>query len=179
MPSIPRRVALAAFVAVAAFAGVAVAAVTEFSEGATAEQPADRAEPPTGDVVALYDVQTVDQFVVDGSFAIARQIGATAAVGRTGSVGMQRMTRNGTSVHAPPAGYLIPMAFIALPREALRGVVGDEVSSLVSSSAVVMNEMTAQQTGAQVGDVMELHAEDGSTQSFRVAGIRPYTQIGG
>ena len=31
----------------------------------------------------------------------------------------------------------------------------------------------------QVGDVMELRAEDGSTQDFRVAGIRPYAEVGG
>jgi hypothetical protein len=179
MSPAPGRVALAAFVAVAVFAGVAVAAVAEFREGATTGQLADRVDPPAGDVVSLYDVQTVDQFVVDGSFAIARQIGAVAAVGRTGSVGMQQMTRNGTAVHSPPAGYLIPMAFIALPREAVRGVVGDEVSSVLGSSTVVINEMTALQTGAQVGDVMDLRAQDGSTQSFRVAGIRPYTEVGG
>ena len=58
-------------------------------------------------------------------------------------------------------------------------MIGDEVSAVLDASAVVMNELTAQQTGAQVGDVMELRAEDGSTQAFRVAGIRPYAEVGG
>ena len=57
-------------VAVAGLAGVAVAAVTELSEGATSAQPADRADPFRGDVVSIYDVQTVDQFVVDATFEV-------------------------------------------------------------------------------------------------------------
>jgi hypothetical protein len=179
MSSAPHRAALAALVAVAVFAGVAVAAVAAVDRGATTTQTADRSAPPDGDVVSIFDVQAVDQEVVDGSFEVARQIGAGAAVGRTGSVGLQQLTRNATSVHSAPDGYLIPMSFVALPRAAIRGVVGHDVSSVLDPSTVVINEMTAQQTGAQTGDVVDLRAVDGSTQSFRIAGIRPYSQVGG
>jgi hypothetical protein len=88
MSSTLRRTALLLVVALASSAGVAVAALTGLTTGATAGQGADRADPVDGDVVSIYDVQTVDPEVIDASFAIAGDIGAGAAVGRTGSAGM-------------------------------------------------------------------------------------------
>jgi hypothetical protein len=82
-------------------------------------------------------------------------------------------------VHAAPDGWLIPMAYLSLPREALTGVIGDHIPPALNASSVVMNELTADLMKAQVGDDVELRAMDGSAQAFRVSAIRPYAELGG
>ena len=66
-----------------------------------------------------------------------------------------------------------------MPRAALGGVVGDDIPGALDDSTVMMNELTAQMTGAQQGDMLELRAVDGSSQWFSVGRILPYAQIGG
>ena len=127
----------------------------------------------------IFDIQEVDQFVVEATFRAAEQAGAAAAPGRTASVGMQRLLRGGALVHAAPDGYLIPMALLVLPQAAVGGVVGRDVPAQIDASTVAVNELTAQTIGAQVGDIVELRATDGSPQAFRVGSILPYAQIGG
>ncbi len=172
------QTALAVGVAVLTAAGVAVA-IERVDAPADVAQPAARVVAAPGDVVAIFDVQEVDREVVDATFRIAARAGGAAATARTGSMGMVRLARNGATVRAAPDGYLIPMVFLALPAAGVAGVVGTDVSSLMDADTVVMNELTATQTGAQVGDVVELRAVDGSVQPFRIAGIRPYEQVGG
>jgi hypothetical protein len=91
---------------------------------------------------------------------------------------MQRITRDGSTVHAPPAGYLIPTTFISLPRGAVAGVMGQDVSAVLGPDAVVMNEVTAGLTGAREGDVIVVQARNGASVPLTIAGIRPYAQIG-
>ena len=172
------QAALAVGVAVLTAAGLAIAIET-VDTPATVGQSADRVVADPGDVAAIFDVQEVDQAVVDATFRIAARSGAAAATARTGSMGMVRIARNGATVHSAPDGYLIPMVFLALPAAGVAGVVGTDVSALMDADTVVMNEMTATQTGAQVGDIVELTAVDGSLQPFRIAGIRSYQQVGG
>lgn len=176
----PRRpqVALAVAVAGLSVAGLAVA-IDAVDAPATVSTRAQRVDPGLGDVVAIFDVQEVDRAVVEATFRIAEQAGAAAASARTGSAGMVRIARNGTTVHSAPDGYLIPQVFLAMPEAAVAGVIGRDVSSLLSPSTVVMNQITATMSGAQVGDVIELRAADDSVQAFVIAGIKPHEQSGG
>jgi len=145
----------------------------------TVGQTADRVFVPAGDVVAIYDLQAVDPFVVEATFRVASDTGAAAATARTGALGLASLTRGGGVVHAAPDGYLIPFSFFALPRAAVAGVIGSDVSGLLDPDTLVLNEMTAGQIGAQIGDVVNFPAVNGTMQAFRIAGIKPYSQIGG
>lgn len=176
----PRRhqVALAVAIAGLSVAGLAVA-IDAVDAPATVGTRAQRVDPGLGDVVAIFDVQEVDRAVVEATFRIAEQAGAAAASARTGSAGMVRIARNGTTVHSAPDGYLIPQVFLAMPEAAIAGVIGRDVSSLLGPSTVVMNQITATMSGAQVGDVIELRAADDSVQGFVIAGIKPHEQSGG
>jgi D-alanyl-D-alanine carboxypeptidase len=180
----PRRhqVALAVAAAGLSVAGLAAGidvGIDAVDAPATVATRADRVDPGLGDVVAIFDVQDVDREVVEATFRIAEQAGAAAASARTGSAGMVRIARNGTTVHSAPDGYLIPQVYLAMPEAAIAGVIGRDVSRLLSPGAVVMNQITATMSGAQVGDVIELRAADDSVQPFLVAGIRPHEQSGG
>ncbi len=155
-------------------AGVAVA----ISSGASVSQQAERLTAPVGDLVVVFDVGDVDRFVVEASDRAAVKAGGTSTVGRSGSLGMQRITRAGAKVHGPPSGWLIPMVYISVPRTSIGRVMGGDVSALLGPATVVMNEVTADLTGAQVGDVVVMQAANGSTVPLAIAGIRPYDQIG-
>ncbi|MDJ0768090.1 MAG: M15 family metallopeptidase [Ilumatobacter sp.] len=170
----------AALAAVAAFAGAAsvYALANGVDRAAEVDVPAVRAVQPIGDLAVVFDVGDVDREVIDLTDAAARRVGATASTSRSGSLGMQRMTRNGATVHAPPAGYLIPMVYISLPDGAVGGVMGADVSQVLTPDSVVMNEVTASITGAQVGDVVVMQSRTGSVVPLTVAGIRSYDQIG-
>ena len=168
-------------VLVAALAGAMLAAagvVVAVSSGASVSQPAERLVEPVGDLAVVFDVGDVDRFVVSASDRAATRSGGTATVSRSGSLGLQRITRAGVTVHGPPAGWLIPMVYVSLPRTSIGRVMGGDVSAVLGRDTVVMNELTAEFTGAEVGDVVVMQAADGSVVPLTIAGIRPYDQIG-
>jgi len=163
-----------------AFGGVAVLAIGGSGIGGPAQvsQTADRAIPPVGDLAVAFDVGDVDQFVIDGVDAAVRRVGGVAALSRSGSVGLRRIVRGVTTVHAPPSGYLIPTTFISLSKGPIGGVMGADVSAVVDDHNVVMNQVMADLTGARVGDRIELRASNGGTVALTIGGIRPYEQLG-
>jgi hypothetical protein len=175
----PRLVGwIVAVFVVAAFGATAFA--FQINGPATAGRPAVRIDRGLGDVATVFDVQEIDPEAVAATFSVAEQIRAAAAPGRTASVGLQRLTRGASVVHAPPDGWLIPIVFLAIPRAAIAGIVGHNVSGMVDENWVMINELTAQlMGGAQAGDTLHLRAVDGSTQLFSIAGVLPYQQIGG
>jgi len=136
--------------------GGATAFAARIDSGATAGTTATRVDPGLDDVAVVFDIQVVDQFVVEATFRAAEQVGAAAAPGRTASVGMLRLTRGGALVHAAPDGYLIPMALLVLPQAAVGGVVGRDVPAQLNNHTIAINELTAQTIGAQAGDMVEV-----------------------
>lgn len=174
-----RRALVAATLAFLAGGAITIAASAAGTGPATVTRTAARVDPGLDDVAVMFDLQAVDPEVVAGAFTAAEQAGGAAAPARTASVGLRAITRGGSLVHAAPDGYLIPMVLIAMPRAALGGVVGDDIPGALDDGTVMMNDLTAQVTGAHQGDVLELRAVDGSSQSFNVGRILPYAQIGG
>lgn len=164
---------------------VALGGAVAFGVGTTIQEAADvdvvaaRLDAPTGDLAVAYDVGDVDQFVVDASAEAARRAGGFSAPRRGASVGMRRITRGSTIVHAPPSGYLIPMVFTASPLEAARGVYGIEVAQVMVAGEVVMNRITADTTGAQVGDRIDLRTTSGGTVTLRIGMIAENDAVGG
>jgi hypothetical protein len=173
------RVAIAVAAVAMAAGGAAVLAQTGADGSATVGRTAVRVDPGLGDVAVVFDLQDVDPEVVAATFAVAEQAGAAAAPARTASVGLRAVTRGGALVHAAPDGFLIPIVFLAMPRAALGGVVGDDIPAGLDNSTVMMNELTAQTTGTRQGDTLELRAVDGSSRWFNVGRILPYSEIGG
>jgi hypothetical protein len=76
-------------------------------------------------------------------------------------------------------GEPAPGVYLALPQSAAAGLTGTDVSSILATDTVVMNEITARQTGAQVGDVVDMRVLDGPVRSYRIAAVKPHTQLGG
>ncbi|HZB42030.1 MAG TPA: M15 family metallopeptidase [Ilumatobacter sp.] len=173
------RLALAAAALATAAGGAAALAQVGAGGGATVARPAVRVDPGLEDVAVVFDLQDVDAEVVAATFAAAEQAGAAAAPARTASVGLRAVTRAGAVVHAAPDGFLIPMVLLAMPRAALGGVVGDDIPGELDDGTVMMNELTAQTTGAQQGDTLELRGLDGSSQWFRVGRVLAYARVGG
>lgn len=172
-----RRVVVATATIAAVLAGSIVWAAA-LDAPATVDEPATRAARDVGDVAVVFDVGDVDLAVVQAADRVARRIGGTATVGRSGSLGMRAITRNDATVHAAPDGYLIPMVYISMPRGSIGRVMGEDVPAALGPDEVVMNEVTAGLTGASVGDVVVMQAADGSVVPLTIAGIRPYDQIG-
>jgi len=178
VPRPDRRTLVVALVGVLSGGLVAVAAVQQVDEAASVSEPAVRTAESRGDVAVAFDIGEIDRFVVEASSRAVAEVGGIVAPSRTGSLGMRRITRNGATVHAPPSGYLIPMVYVALPRGAVAGVMGPDVSAVLDVDRVVMNEVTAEVTGAREGDVVVMQAADGRAVPLVIAGIHPYEQIG-
>lgn len=170
--------ALAATIALTAAAGGTVVLAAALDSPATVSDVADRVDQPVGDLAVAFDIGDVDRFVVEAADRVATRIGGAATVSRSGSLGMQRITRAGATVHAPPSGFLIPMVYISLPRGSVGRVMGSDVSAVLDRDTVVMNEVTAEITGAAVGDVIVMQAANGAAVPLTIAGIRSYDQIG-
>jgi len=173
----PVRVVVCLIVGMVA-AGGAVVVARSLDSPAVVTTRAERIDRPAGDLAVIFDVGDVDRAVVTASNRVAARLGGSAAVSRSGSLGLRSIERAGGDIHSAPSGYLIPMVYISLPRGAVGRVMGSDVSAVLGSDSVVMNEITAELTGAAVGDVIVMQAADGSPVSLRIAGIRPYDQIG-
>lgn len=169
-------------VAVASFGTVAAATVAELTRidgGAEAEAVSLRIDRPVGDLAVAFDVGAVDQAVVTAISTAARAAGGSASTRRGGSVGLRRIVRGSSVVHAPPAGYLVPMVFTAASFDAHRGVYGLEIASVLGAGEAVVNSLTSDLTGARVGDVLELRSTGGTTISVRVGLVADDAAVGG
>lgn len=173
--------ALAALLALGSAVVVATTAITttRIDDAAEVVTVAARLDPGVGDIVVAFDVGDVDQFVVDASAEASRRAGGFSSTRRGGSIGLRRITRDGTTVHAPPPDYLIPMVFSAAPVDAARGVYGIEIAQVMAAGDVVVNEMTADMTGVRVGDQLELRTASGGAVALRVGTIAEYDAVGG
>jgi hypothetical protein len=160
-----------------ALGGVTFAAVDR--DVATVAVTAERQLRPVGDLAVVFDIGEVDAEVVRSAARAATSAGGTATVSRSGALGMRAIVRGGSTVHAAPDGYLIPTTYVALPAASLGRIVGPDVPPLLGPDRVVMNDLTARLTGAQVGDTIVMQAANGQPVSLLVAGIRPYAQLGG
>src|SRR5690606_7647962 len=140
-PAISRRARRAAVVVaglVALGGAVALADVGSISGPATVERRAERLRTVSDDLAVVFDVGDVDRFTVEASVEAAHRAGGSAVAGRTGSLGMRGIARGGAVVHAPPAGWLIPMSYIALPGAATASVLGVDVAAALTSDTVVV-----------------------------------------
>ena len=174
----PRRIAALLF-AFAALGGIGVfAAGAGVEDAAGVSEMADRVVQPVGDLAVAFDIGEVDRFVIEGVDAAVTRVGGVATTSRSGSLGLLQIARGGATVHAPPSGWLIPITFISLPKGAIGGVMGADVSAVVDGHTVVMNEVTADLTGAVEGDTIDVRADDGSTVTLTIGAIRPYEQLG-
>jgi hypothetical protein len=165
---------------VAAVALPVVASGLESVDGAArATVPADRASPVATDVVSIFNSGPLRADVAARALTAARQAGASAAFGRSASVGMVGLLRGSTPVQLPPAGFAYPMGITGLPLDAVGSTMGRDVSALLASDALIMGETSAGLRGARVGDSAQLVGATGATVGFRVAGILPDARIGG
>ena len=147
-------------------------------DGAVVAERAERLATPPGDLVVVFDLGDVDADVVLATSRAAATAGAVATPARTGSLGMRSIERSGTTVHAAPSGYLVPMVYSSVPSHSIGRVYGADVSAAVGSGGVVMNEMTAGITGARAGDVIVMQSASGTPVRLDIVAIRPYDQIG-
>ena len=99
----PRRI-LATVAAFAAMGGIAVLAAPAIDDAADVSRSADRLIEPAGDLAVAFDVGEVDSFVVDAVNTAVDRVGGLAVRSRSGSLGLRRMVRAGSTVHAPPSG---------------------------------------------------------------------------
>jgi hypothetical protein len=165
---------------VAAAALPVVAAGPESVDGAArATVPADRTSPIATDVVSIFNSGALRADVAARALTAARQAGASAAFGRSASVGMVGLFRASTPVQLPPAGFAYPMGVTGLPLDAVASTMGRDVSALLASDALIIGETSAELRGARVGDSAQLVGATGAIVGFRVAGILPDARIGG
>ena len=180
MPARTVATSLAALGAIAAVSAmtVAVGAWTVPSGGAVVVERAARHVEPRGELVVVIDRGDVDAEVVAATGRAAAAAEAIATPARTGSLGMRSIERAGSTVHAAPSGYLIPIVYSAVPSHSIGRIYGADVSQAVSGGGVVMNELTAELTGARAGDVITMQSASGRPVRLTVATIRSGEQIG-
>jgi hypothetical protein len=177
---------VAAVVAVAAVGaaslpGGAEAPVAELDAGASASATARFTGPMALDLVSVYQSGSLSAGLAAAALAAADQAGAPAVVGRGLSVGLTRVRRGGTVVQQATGGtglWAFPTGVTVLPLEAVGAVMGRNVSGVLANGAIVMSQTAAARRGAQVGDVVDLVAQDGSLRSNLVGMVAPDALLG-
>ncbi len=179
-PARSRR-ALGLTLLVAVASGLAIATFVSgagIGAGAEVAEEAERIPTPVGDLVVMFDVREVDAAVVDAARRVAAASGGGSTVARTGSLGMTSITRGDQTVHAAPAGWLIPMVYLSAPAAPIGRITSPDVAAALDPDTAVMNEVTAELTGARVGDVVHMRAANGSPVSFPISAIFGPDEIG-
>jgi hypothetical protein len=166
-------------VAVAALSGgIASALMEQINDAAVVTDVAVRVDVARGDVASVFDAGPVDAAVVRSAQTVAAQIGGVATTGRTGSLGLRVVFRNGVRVAGPPIGYLAPVTFAAFPQPTIGWLMGDAVSAVVGIRSVAMNTETALLVGAQAGDEIEFELLDGRFERVTVAAVLDRSVLG-
>ncbi|MEO6122359.1 MAG: M15 family metallopeptidase, partial [Ilumatobacteraceae bacterium] len=93
--------------------------------------------------------------------------------------GMRSVRRNGTAFKAAPTDFQFPISVTALPVNAIGPIMGNDVSAVIGAGRVVMGARGAALNGAQVGDTLELVADDGSSKIFTIGLVADDGAVGG
>jgi hypothetical protein len=153
--------------------------VTSVPAGAAASAVASPVELPF-DAVTVFQTGELTAPVRDATLAAANSVNAPASVGRGFTALMTKLVRGATVVQkASAAGWAFPMAVTALPLEAIGPVMGRDVAAVLAQGQVVMGQTSAGLRGAQVGDLVDLIGQAGSTVSFVIGRIGTDVEVGG
>jgi hypothetical protein len=158
---------------------VAVALDAPVRGPASATAPARRVSGVATDTVSIFNVGDLRPDVINAALRAARASGASVALGRSASVPLVGVTRNGAPVQTPPPGFAYPMGATVLPVEAVAATMGRDVSVHLAPDAIVMGETSAFIRNAQAGDLLSLVASPGWVLTFRIAAVLPDNRIGG
>ncbi len=184
LPTRLKRTASLLLVASAAWAAVPGSAegpVAVIVGAATVAAPARNISVP-GDLVSIYNFGPLQPAVADAAIDAAVDAGAWGVVGRGFGIGLARVTRVGAVVRQAPDPYgswYFPTSVTALPLDSLGAAMGREVSKIVSLGQVVVGQTSANLSGVQSGDVLDLVAADGSIAQFLVGRVAPDAEVGG
>lgn len=181
-PKSVRRGALALLLALAVTGGIALAAATTADVAVVARQ-AERDDVPLGDLAVVYSVGVAEPDLIAATEQVAAATGAVSTVGRSGTLHVRQVARPGAVAYAPPDGYTFPLVFAAYPAPALGWLFGHDVAAAAvpaaGRSGVVLNAASAELTGAEVGDTLEVITRSGDAVALRVAAIVPQEVLGG
>ena len=149
------------------------------NSGATATETADRITPTVADLVSVYNSGELSPNTRNQAFAAARQAGADVAVTGSASIGMQRITRGGAIVQAPPTSMSIPMGTTVMAADVVGTLMGTSVSAVLTPDTLVMGRRTAALRGAQAGDVVTLRSRYGADVDYVIGDVVGDEIIGG
>ncbi len=157
----------------------ALDSTTPIDRPATATATATAASPVVTDIVTVNNSGELTQANAQAALAAARAAGATAAIGRSASVGMTNVSRGGVAVQVPPAGFAYPMGTTVLPLEFVGRAMGRSISGLLTADTIVMGKLTAGLRSAAAGDTITLIASSGAPTSFTIAAVVDDAVLGG
>jgi len=175
-------VLLAGLLAVAGAIPVLALGTDTVTGPAAVFEPAVRiieASGPGVDVVSVYNTGPLRSDVAARAAAASEAAGGNSAIGRSASTGMLRVRRGSAIVQQAPSGYAVPMGTTILPTSAVSDLMGPDVAAVLTSTDIVMGELTAELRGAQAGDVVDLVASSGAVLEFTVAAVVPDEITGG
>ena len=180
---------VSAFVAAATLApshpGLTAAGTIDSITG-PANRPGSAALAAAERIVGLTEVVTIfnkanalDAVVQGKAVAAAEAAGAAWALGRGATVGLRTVRRGQAVVKAAPSGFQFPMAFTALPINAVGPLLGPALSSVLGNGQIVMSAKSAALNNARAGDVIDLVADDGLIRSFTIGMVADDALVGG
>jgi len=150
---------------------IAAESLERIDRAAEATDAAEPISPLATDVVTVYNSGPLKQDVADRAVAAALASGASAAIGKSASIGMTELRRGSTVIQRPEAGFALPMGTTVLPLDLIGRTMGRDVSKVLNPNNVVMSSLTASLRGAQAGDHVDLTASDGGKVTFKIAAV--------
>ncbi|HEX9259769.1 MAG TPA: M15 family metallopeptidase [Acidimicrobiales bacterium] len=129
------------------------------------------------DQVSVSMSRELDPRVRDAALRAAAQVGATATVLETFTVGLTRMARGDQTMLALPLGWRIPMTTTIVDPAAAAVLMGQDVGDALAAGQVVFGSIAAQVRAALAGDFVELRAVDGTNRTVQVGLVAEHERV--
>jgi D-alanyl-D-alanine carboxypeptidase len=164
-------VAVAALTCTSVVAASVGAIDVPIGSGAAARERADRIQPEVVDVVTVFNSGELTGATEAAATAAARQAGSDVAISGSASIAMQRIRRGTADVQVAPSTMSIPMATTVLDNDVISALMGADVSTAMSDTAIVMGAKTASLRGAQAGDSVSLRSSSGEEIEYTIGAV--------
>ena len=136
-----------------------------------------QASVPDEDVVFVWESGGMSQATLVRIMRIVEDNGLSVSQNHRGTLQLVSVTRGDETIQAAPAGFVIPMAALAIDPQASLRLIGSEVAGALQAGTVVMGESSAKLRGAQVGDVVTFVGWDARTVSLPIGAIAPDERV--
>ncbi len=131
-----------------------------------------------GDTVVVWRSGGLTAQIAEAADTAARAVGASSVVFHRGNLDLISVTRRGSLVDGPPAGWRLPLSTMAVDARQADVLLGGPASAALQAGRIVVGERAAARHRIRPGDVLELVGWDQQIHRLKVGYVARASEVG-